>query len=330
MYGEIRRVQLTGGATLIVSLPKDWAKRIALTPGDEVLIIPQPDDTLVLIPRKLGKRAGVVAEIRIESPIKIEELEKLFMALYIGGAETITINFAPSTTHLRKLLKDYVRRRIIDMEIVEESSERLVIQSMVATTELTIIDIIAKMAKLTHNMLDDLIKALDLDDVGLLKDIVERDDEVDRLYWLMERQLKRAAMSRNTMLELKIPDPRDIVEYMIIAKSIERIADHICRISYVNQEEKIDVRIVKPVLLRDTEYLSRIPPLLAEDVSSTTLAELYEDVTAWTQKIRKESIPSDPTTSVAKESALRIGEYVGDILESLIHIKLKDKALTIK
>ncbi|ACB40318.1 phosphate signaling complex PhoU family protein [Pyrobaculum neutrophilum] len=329
MRGETRRVQLTGGATLIVSLPKEWAKRISLSPGDEVIVVTQPDDTLAIIPKKLGRRAGVIAELVINQPVEVEEVEKLFMALYIGGAETIVIKFSPSAMGLRRQIKDFIRRRVIDMEIMEEASDKLIVQSMVSATELAVVDIASKMLRLVHNMLNDLVQGLEKDDMAMLKDVIERDDEVDRLYWLMERQLKRAAMSRYIMLELKIDDPRDLVEYVIIAKSIERMGDHICRIAYVNQEEKIDVRVVAPILSKVAEFLRQAEALLGGDSTPQRIAELQREITQWGQKVRREEIPSDPATSVAKESAVRIGEYIGDIIESLGRIRLKDKAISV-
>lgn len=329
MRGEVRKVQLTGGATLIVSLPKEWAKRIALAPGDEVIVVTQPDDTLVLIPKKLGKRAGVTAELTINQPVDVAELERLFMTLYIGGAETIVVRFSPKAMGLRKQIKEFIRRRIVDMEIVEEASDRLIVQSMVSATELAVMDIAVKMLRLVGNMFNDLVAGLEKDDVALLKDVIERDDEVDRLYWLMERQLKRAAMSRYVMLELKIDDPRDLVEYMIVAKSIERMADHICRIAYVNQEEKVDMRVLGPILSKVSEFLRQAETLLTGEAPAHRIAELQGEIMTWSQRVRREEILSDPATSIAKESAVRIGEYVGDIVESLGRIRLKDKAIVI-
>jgi hypothetical protein len=37
--GETRRVQLTGGSTLVVSLPSDWAKGVGLKAKDEAVRI---------------------------------------------------------------------------------------------------------------------------------------------------------------------------------------------------------------------------------------------------------------------------------------------------
>jgi len=329
MRGEVRKVQLTGGATLIVSLPKEWAKRISLSPGDEVLVVTQPDDTLVIIPRKLGRRAGVVAELAINRPTSVEEIERIFMALYIGGAETIVIKFSQEAMGLRKQIKDFIRRRVVDMEIVEEASDRLIVQSMISATELAVVDVAAKMLRLVGNMLKDLMVGLERDDINMLRDIIERDDEVDRLYWLMERQLKRAAMSRHVMLELKVDDPRDLVEYVIIAKSIERMADHVCRIAYVSQEEKVNTRIIMPLLKAVSDFLAQVENSILGDAPPQKIAKLQSEILEWGQKVRREEMPLDPATSIAKENAVRIGEYIADIFESLGRIRLRDRAIVI-
>ncbi|MHA1581492.1 MAG: AbrB/MazE/SpoVT family DNA-binding domain-containing protein, partial [Candidatus Baldrarchaeia archaeon] len=53
MQSEIRRIQLTGGATLTVSLPKNWARDIGLRQGDLVVLTFQPDGSIIITPKKL-------------------------------------------------------------------------------------------------------------------------------------------------------------------------------------------------------------------------------------------------------------------------------------
>ena len=44
---EIRRVQMTGGASFVVTLPKDWAEGQKIKKNDPVGLIVQPDGTLL-------------------------------------------------------------------------------------------------------------------------------------------------------------------------------------------------------------------------------------------------------------------------------------------
>ena len=47
---ESRKLQKTGGSTLIVSLPKKWIKKNSLKTGSEVRLIIQPDGTMTIDP----------------------------------------------------------------------------------------------------------------------------------------------------------------------------------------------------------------------------------------------------------------------------------------
>ena len=47
---ESRKLQKTGGSTLIVSLPKKWAKKNKLSSGSEVKLLQQPNGTMTIDP----------------------------------------------------------------------------------------------------------------------------------------------------------------------------------------------------------------------------------------------------------------------------------------
>ena len=47
---ESRKIQKTGGSTLIVSLPKKWAQNANLEAGSEIRLLEQVDGTLLLNP----------------------------------------------------------------------------------------------------------------------------------------------------------------------------------------------------------------------------------------------------------------------------------------
>ena len=47
---ESRKLQKTGGSTIIVSLPKKWIKKNRLDAGSEVRLTKQPDGTLTIDP----------------------------------------------------------------------------------------------------------------------------------------------------------------------------------------------------------------------------------------------------------------------------------------
>ena len=67
--------------------------------------------------------------------------------------------------------------------------------------------------------------------ISLAHDVMQRDDEVDRLYFFVVRQLMIAAEKRFIIEEMGLTSLRDCLGYRLVAKSIERIADHAASIA---------------------------------------------------------------------------------------------------
>jgi phosphate uptake regulator len=99
------------------------------------------------------------------------------------------------------------------------------------------------MFTIDRSMLLDLGKALKNKDIGLAKDVIAREKEIDRLYFLVVRQLKSAVEYQQIAEKLGIESQKDCLGYRIVVKVLERIADHIENIakSYIqlfdNQKE---------------------------------------------------------------------------------------------
>ncbi|GAG48430.1 unnamed protein product, partial [marine sediment metagenome] len=45
---EIRRVQITGGSSYVITLPKEWIKSTNVKKNDPLGLIPQSDGTLLI------------------------------------------------------------------------------------------------------------------------------------------------------------------------------------------------------------------------------------------------------------------------------------------
>ena len=91
MRVEKRRVQITGGSTYIVSLPKKWAEEVSLKRGDYVLLIPQPDLSLLLVPDKVTTRGDENREITLPSVRDPEACVRNIIAAYLMGLSLIHI-----------------------------------------------------------------------------------------------------------------------------------------------------------------------------------------------------------------------------------------------
>jgi len=52
MNEEKRKVQLTGGSTLTISLPVKWARAAGIKHGDELSLVQRSDNSLLITPEK--------------------------------------------------------------------------------------------------------------------------------------------------------------------------------------------------------------------------------------------------------------------------------------
>ena len=103
---EVRRLQLTGGSTYIVSLPKRWVKEHGLVAKDQIRVEWRPSGNLRIIPETsaISRRREVdLALDEIPPKLAIDHL----IAAYLSGAGIIRIRSkrgfdskAVSYTHL--------------------------------------------------------------------------------------------------------------------------------------------------------------------------------------------------------------------------------------
>ena len=62
---EIRKIQITGGNSYVVSLPKSWVNDAGLKAKDAVLVLPQADMSLLVVPKN-DLRKETKSEILLE------------------------------------------------------------------------------------------------------------------------------------------------------------------------------------------------------------------------------------------------------------------------
>ena len=222
----LRRVQLTGGGTLIVSLPKEWTRRIGLKPGDYVSFLFEPDGSLRLIPSSkpvAGKESSsIVIDGDVTPTIVIREL----MSRYLTGYRSITIMFKSYSPELVDVVRQAISKKLVGAEIIEEEKNKITIQILVDTHELPAPTIVKRMVKVADGMIYDALLALTNFDENILNSVVDRDDIVDKFYLYVVRQLNSVIRGLYRPQDVGLDSLRDVLEYRALSKSIERIGDH--------------------------------------------------------------------------------------------------------
>ncbi len=352
MRKEKRRVQLTGGSTYIVSLPIKWVRELGLKKGDEVLLLRHGKKSLVLMPvgKAVQSEGGEKrrAELNISESEGFEENFRYLIALYLVGYDEIVLRAARGfNAEERKRIKAEVRKRLIGMEVVGESATEIQLQSFLKYEDFTLCDAVRSMTESVVAMLNDALLAVERGDVNLALDVIERDNEIDRFYLLIVRQLKAVISDYELAQKIGIGTPRNSLGYRIIVKSIERIADHIENIAKhailnekaqasegklqplsISAERVREIReigdAVREVFLKTMEALSEMDMKRSNDAirDANAVISAVEDVN---ERVLSEE--SDATTKIHTLSILdslaRIAKYCTDIAEVTINMCIK-------
>ena len=230
IYLETRKVQVIGGSTFTVSLPKKWAVEQKLKHGDNMYLWPQLDGSMVL--RTEGSREaepGRLRKFKIDS-FEPEHLLRELIGSYISGFELIELSAVKRISpELREIIREFIRITI-GPEIIDESLNKIVLQDFIDPSELSLKKGVRRMYLIAKSMHTDALTAFKERNTELANDIISRDAEVDRFFWLISKQFNLVLTGRELRIEsgMRLEDSMD---YYLVARIIERIADHAGKIS---------------------------------------------------------------------------------------------------
>ena len=243
---EGRKLQLTGGSTYVVSLPKRWVTDAGLKAGDTVFLEPQVDGAVQIRAHPMEKPLARRRVFEEKGEERRDHLLRKLIGAYIAGFGYIEIRFKPEAgPFVRRVARDF-SRMVIGPEVIEESRNTVVIQDLSDTAELSPEKCLRRMHLTVRAMHEDAMTALRTRDEALARDVAQRDQDVDRLYWMVAKQYNlahtpgTAARGANEQAELH--------NYRLIAKLFERIGDHAERIARtlpIFAEHGLEPRLLK-------------------------------------------------------------------------------------
>ncbi|MBS3812273.1 hypothetical protein KGY64_00400 [Candidatus Bipolaricaulota bacterium] len=322
-----RKVQITGGSTFMVTLPKNWAEGIGLEPGMEVQMVSIKPNTMVMQPKTgLGKEEKV-GKLELDNKDGAP-LTRSIISLYIAGYEVIRITGEQITSSQRSTIRTTIQS-LIGPEIVEESSDLIIIRNLSDLSELSINETLSRIYQISRSMFFDTMKALINHDAELAKDVEDRDDDVDRLFLALARRFR---VMLYTIVERsgKEVNRARYFDYQTAAKQLERIADHASKIAKISPSlnEKISEPIAKEIN-ETAEQALNIVDMAVEalterdiEIANTALGE-GENIESSLLSLDKSIRELDPQTAqllgIVSDSIDRVKEYGNNIAETALN-----------
>jgi len=226
---ETRKIQRSGRGSTVLSLPKEWVERVGPKPGDPVALHFQPDGSFVLSPRLVESTSRLKATLEID-PKRPARTSRQVIAAYLEGCGQIELRSKTEITPaMRQTIHDGVRK-IVGLEVVDEGPTRIVLLDVASPSDFPMGRGLRRMHMLTRAMHEDAMAALVEGQGERSAAVLSRDDEVDRLYWLIFKQ--HHLILRDPRFAAKLETtPQKSLGYMLAARILERVSDHACTIA---------------------------------------------------------------------------------------------------
>ena len=219
-----RRLQLTGGATYTVSLPKEWVISHGLEAKDSISIEQLAGGDLRLSPAHRGPTPKRIVVLRLDTLPQGSLMEHL-VACYLAGADRIELRSDDGLERShRRLLRDFAQGTR-GMEITVEDDHHAELIGLLNAAELPFRVSLNRMYLLTTGLVRDAIETLDGGDAIVLDDIEEREREIDALRLLIERQVALCLDTPHIEQALAV-SRRQASQYGMLARALERMGDH--------------------------------------------------------------------------------------------------------
>ena len=274
---EMRKLQRTPDGTFLVTIPKAWAKRVGLSQGAVVSYEERPDGRLLLSPKSDEEKPPQEVVLDATPLLRREIIES-----YLLGYDIIRVQ---SKNDLSPELREEARRttkRLVGLEVLEEDSRKMVLQCLLEPSLLVPERILRRLEMLSMPMELDATDAFVNSNIERAKGIIERDEEVDRWYFLLVR-LVRAAISDTYLLEKMKVSSVDCLDFRLLGSYIETYADYSVTIAE-NTEAKTTIPNDQHVLLNkigaavNTMYRDAVGAVLSRDLKlASSIAPRFQE-----------------------------------------------------
>jgi phosphate uptake regulator len=238
------------------------------------------------------------------------------------------------SSKLRNHLKSFARNYLVGTEIVIDTPTDLTLQVLLNYPELTVQNALSRMSIIASSMHKEALSALKKLDCQSAKAIIETDREVNRFGLYVVRLLKLAVSNQRVVKEIGLTSQKDCLGYRLIAKSVERTADHATKMAEnalmfkapINEETLGKIGQLSD--LANSMFEQSMEALFKHDFN---LAESVIEKLSQAHKLEKEavlcsqSVPAEEIVNLRLliESVRRTAEYASDISEVVLNLNIE-------
>lgn len=299
----------------------------------------QDDGSLSIYPSVTkGKKEKIdEAFIKVTANDNPDAVIRTAISAYLSGYNILCLkaqNQQVLSSKLRNHLKKFARHYLVGTEIVIDTPTELKLQVLLNYPELTVQSALRRMSIIASSMHKEAIASLKKLDFSAAKSIIETDREVNRFGLYIVRLIKLAVTNPRVVKEIGLNNQRDCLGYRLIAKSVERTADHATKIAEntlllkqtVNEE--LAEKIFELSNLAVSMFESSVEALFRDDFN---LAESVIEKLHQAHKLEKDAVLCSQGLEIEEnanlrliiESVRRTAEYASDISEVVLNLNVE-------
>lgn len=332
---ESRKAQLTGGSTFTVSLPKDWANENDVEAGRELLLFPREDGSLIIEPN--GDESESWQTRVAVHDVSETKLRRTLHALYTAGFDEFTIAAETELGEHRRTITTEARR-FIGLEVLESTGKTVTLQSLLDSSTISVEQSAAQLQQVTLSMHEDAITALMDQDDELAEHVIERDNQVDRLFGMVSRHYQRMLQSPKETEDLGMSQST-LHDYYTTARQFERVADHAEKIADLATQfdEPPQEQFADEILAASRESRDVVEMAASAVLGDAAIGTAYEalakrdtladDLQTFERKLHEQDVPESHLIALVLDSLTRTAEYGGNVAEAALQSAARNEEL---
>ncbi|MFH1641308.1 MAG: hypothetical protein ABIC04_00240 [Nanoarchaeota archaeon] len=214
-----------GNGGFVVSLPRSWVAKNNLKKGDMLTIREEADQLTFSMDHTDQKKEETRITIEVTGK-KISRIKSEIVSAYLNNyhvIELIAKNKMENPLEIKHLLRD-----LAGMEIMEQTSTKLVAKDLINIQDISIDNIIRQIDNIIRGMTEDCVKCIKGDDH--YESIFQRDLDVNRLFYLCIRVIKGGLKNLGFAKILKRENSELALDWLVLVR-LEKIADRQKRIA---------------------------------------------------------------------------------------------------
>ena len=317
----IRKVNRVGQNTLTVSLPANWVKQHDINPGDDLML--QELGKAIVITKDHFHKKGKKIVLGIDDFCKVM-LNKFIQQFYLEGAEEVVLKFkkdsVPDYKNDKELLIDKHINKLVDrfigVEIISQTKNRIVLQSLMSDEEVSKIQVIEKRVFfLIKEFLEEFITAMDGDFQKFHDRSYDYHDNISKFTYYYMRLLHFSDYSEDLKSRMSSL-------YVVIDKIIDKVRHTSERVSEMKKITPKTKKYVKEIF---SLFLDQFDFIFKSSLTPSELKDLIGRRYGLVNKVNKSNY-TEEELKVMSECKILL-DTISDFMSSYVALNMESFAV---